>query len=244
MDLKKCSKCLEEKDPMEGFGPNRATGKRLAACRSCVVLRSKAWKEAHPERYKACLKKWREENAEKVKQDNKEYHIANRDKINQRSAEWYRANLGRAKESRVIWRKANPEKCSEMSAKWREAHPEARKVTASRWQKRNPESYRAALARRKALKLAYGGIHHTAADVALCTTAQDSCCFYCGFPMGRPTTDHVMPLSRGGGNGPDNIVVSCPACNFSKHNRLLGSEWIPPICRILGQVETNDLTAS
>jgi 5-methylcytosine-specific restriction endonuclease McrA len=34
----------------------------------------------------------------------------------------------------------------------------------------------------------------------------------------------VIPLDRGGSNGPENIVIACPECNHSKHNKL-PHEW-------------------
>lgn len=71
-------------------------------------------------------------------------------------------------------------------------------------------------ARRKARILAAGG-QFTAADVRACLEMQGSRCFYClaslldGFHV-----DHMQPLSRGGSNGPENIVCACAKCNTSK----------------------------
>jgi hypothetical protein len=39
-------------------------------------------------------------------------------------------------------------------------------------------------------------------------------CTYCGRP--GESWDHVMPWSRGGGDGPDNRVPACTSCNSSK----------------------------
>ncbi len=57
--------------------------------------------------------------------------------------------------------------------------------------------------------------------------ARDSySCQYCGRHRselrGRQflTRDHILPLSRGGGNGWENVVASCSACNNRKGNRL------------------------
>lgn len=48
-------------------------------------------------------------------------------------------------------------------------------------------------------------------------------CLYCGntFPDGRLTRDHVVPTSRTGGDGWDNVVAACKRCNHHKGNRLL-----------------------
>ncbi len=51
-------------------------------------------------------------------------------------------------------------------------------------------------------------------------------CMYCGRHRselkGRQflTRDHVLPLSRGGGNTWDNVVTACSPCNNRKGNRL------------------------
>ncbi len=48
-------------------------------------------------------------------------------------------------------------------------------------------------------------------------------CLYCGntFPDGGLTRDHVVPTSRTGGDGWDNVVAACKRCNHHKGNRLL-----------------------
>jgi hypothetical protein len=57
-------------------------------------------------------------------------------------------------------------------------------------------------------------------------------CPYCGFPMllhdhpaWRPSRDHIVPTSRGGGNVRENIVVVCYGCNDDKDRRTL-EEWL------------------
>lgn len=49
-------------------------------------------------------------------------------------------------------------------------------------------------------------------------------CAYCSERPQRMCADHVVPLSRGGTNDPDNLVACCLPCNSSKADRLL-SEW-------------------
>ncbi len=47
------------------------------------------------------------------------------------------------------------------------------------------------------------------------------CCQYCHktFPASELTCDHVVPRSRGGGSGWDNLVAACGPCNRKKGNR-------------------------
>jgi 5-methylcytosine-specific restriction endonuclease McrA len=54
-------------------------------------------------------------------------------------------------------------------------------------------------------------------------------CWWCSEPLGDDATvDHVVPVSRGGQNTPENIVMSCISCNSRKRTRLAYAEWTPP----------------
>ena len=59
--------------------------------------------------------------------------------------------------------------------------------------------------------------------------AQEGRCAYCDAALTtqspldnwyRATLDHVVPLSRGGTNDPDNFVVACKPCNEAKGSML------------------------
>jgi len=59
---------------------------------------------------------------------------------------------------------------------------------------------------------------HTAADVRSQFARQKGRCYWCGKKVGLTYhVDHVVPLSLGGSNGLENIVVSCAGCNLKKH---------------------------
>lgn len=49
-------------------------------------------------------------------------------------------------------------------------------------------------------------------------------CSYCGVTEAQWCVDHIIPLSRGGTNDPDNLVACCFPCNSSKSDKLL-EEW-------------------
>lgn len=52
-------------------------------------------------------------------------------------------------------------------------------------------------------------------------------CAYCGAELTTATmhVDHVIPVSRGGGNNDSNLVASCRPCNLSKGART-AEEWL------------------
>lgn len=73
---------------------------------------------------------------------------------------------------------------------------------------------------RRAQKLKGGG-RYAAADVKAQLELQKGLCLYCGEPLnGEYHVDHFIPLSRGGNNWPENIVLACSGCNIRKHNQL------------------------
>ncbi len=46
-------------------------------------------------------------------------------------------------------------------------------------------------------------------------------CWYCFSVQDSLTRDHVMPISLGGLDNPDNVVPACKRCNASKKNKRL-----------------------
>lgn len=121
------------------------------------------------------------------------------------------------KSSRRQWARRNREKVNADKRIWWKANPKAR---LAKQRKRH-------LIQRRAVGT------YRPEDVLLILVAQEGCCAYCGcavdvdaprFAPHKATVDHIVPLTRGGTNWPDNLAVACPACNTSKGNRLL-SEW-------------------
>jgi 5-methylcytosine-specific restriction endonuclease McrA len=54
-------------------------------------------------------------------------------------------------------------------------------------------------------------------------------CQYCGHQRGNLTVDHVIPRSKGGSSGWDNIVACCAPCNRRKGDRLPIQAQMAPI---------------
>lgn len=87
-----------------------------------------------------------------------------------------------------------------------------------RYAKTDPGSSR--YKRRRARKANAQG-HHTRSDVLRIADRQSWLCFWCGTDIHQSlSTDHYIPLSRGGSDWPSNIVASCRSCNSRKHDKL------------------------
>lgn len=67
---------------------------------------------------------------------------------------------------------------------------------------------------------------HTGKDIDIQFRSQRGKCWHCGKKLDPDDyhVDHLTPLSRGGSNAADNIVITCPHCNMSKNDRLT-HEW-------------------
>lgn len=91
-----------------------------------------------------------------------------------------------------------------------------RNTVIGRWRKNNIEVTRGYVRNRRArLRGAIGT--HTAADVEVLYRKQKGKCAICLKRLRRKHhVDHKIPLSRGGGNGPDNIQLTCGPCNMAK----------------------------
>lgn len=80
-------------------------------------------------------------------------------------------------------------------------------------------------ANRRALKFGVPGIL-TEGSIYSIYRLQRGRCKYCGVRLRqRYAIDHVMPMSRGGANTPENIVVACIRCDKRKGRRT-PEEWL------------------
>lgn len=151
----------------------------------------------------------RDEHCGHCKACHKEYSQENRLRLIQVSAEWQRNNRSRATAHVHKWRQSNPDKVVQAEKQRFKTNKEA--------------NYARGRIRRARIAAAPG--HHTPADIKRQYEAQKGHCYYCDCELnGKYETDHVIPISRGGSDGMENIVIACPPCNLSKGDKL-PSEW-------------------
>jgi 5-methylcytosine-specific restriction endonuclease McrA len=114
-------------------------------------------------------------------------------------------------------------------AAWRKYHakPEYREIDREQYRRtvstpEGRERIRVKVRRRRA-RIKGSDRHHTASDVQCALEVQSGLCFYCHINISENyTVDHLIPLARGGSDGPENIVVACASCNFHKADRTPG----------------------
>lgn len=131
------------------------------------------------------------------------------------------------------YRKAHHAQVNANSRQWYADHPDQEKTRNRQWKTDHPTQVKVHKLNRRARKHGAEGTHDDI-DCLAQYKRQHGKCYYCHRrmkPWGwkescdlQPTTDHVIPLSRGGSNGPDNLVIACRKCNEQKHTKL-PHEW-------------------
>lgn len=221
---KKCTKCgavfpatPEYFIPREGV-PDGLRG----TCRSCTSARQKQWHKDHPERARDATRRYRErikadpeKNEEYLRKDresHRAFHARNRNARNARQRELRRLHPEQYQEydrRALAKKKSNPEEFRRRTTRYKR-----------NWRRSHPEIVRAIQERRRA-QLASAEGNHTAEDIRLIFEQQKGLCWWCSKPVGDDYhVDHRIPLSRGGSNGPENLCISCPSCNTSKHSKM------------------------
>lgn len=138
--------------------------------------------------------------------------------------QYYKENTQEIAEYYKEWRKKNIDKLNKYSREWAKEHPETVKSNKKEWKIKNPGAVRAHTHTYQARKIGASG-SHTAADIKHQYEAQEGRCYWCGAAVGdNYHVDHVIPLAKGGSNGPENLVIACPPCNLSKGAKL-PHEW-------------------
>ncbi|MBR2269169.1 HNH endonuclease [Sphingobium sp.] len=113
---------------------------------------------------------------------------------------------------------ADPERNKRYWAEWRDANREQTRSSAKRYRDANPE-IRAVYERNRRARLRSAEGRHTLADIKNLLEEQGHLCGYCRASLDKYHTDHKQPLSRGGSNGPENLIAACPPCNLRKGTR-------------------------
>ncbi len=189
------------------------------------------------EKARAAQKRYADRNRERILERRREAYRASPDEDKARARAWYREHHDRARETRRAYAAADPQRKKDQDRIYYERNRDAKIARQREWERANPERvnarrrewYRAnlerarkikagATARRRARKLAATG-HHTRDELLAKWEANHHSCAYCLATLNAAevTADHIVPLSKGGGDGIENIAPACRRCNQRKH---------------------------
>lgn len=170
-----------------------------------------------------------EERAEYNKQCS-EYQKEHRAERSEYQRKWIAANrtkkVAYSIKGNRKWRKNNPEEAKRRDAEQFQKHRPKRIAKVKEWRKSNQELRSHYNATRRARKFGNGGEHSYQQWIEK-VISLNWLCFYCGaeLTIENLSKDHFIPLSRGGGDGIDNLVPACHLCNCSK-SAMTGDEFL------------------
>lgn len=111
---------------------------------------------------------------------------------------------------------------------WRDKNIERVKANGKAWRARNKNKVRAKDAQKRARKnsASVGDLEKITAWEATWRLKKKVVCYWCKetFSGSVCHSDHIIALVRGGPHCVENLCVSCPQCNFSKHKKSV-EEW-------------------
>lgn len=223
IQVKTCSKCGVAHPATTEFFRKQARGKFgvTSWCKKCE-------KAYHAARYADS------ETGAKIKERNLAWHRARA--VGPRPLLTEEEKRARARQRAQRLREREPERQRELRKArlqkpktrarlraYRAAHAEQYRGYSRKWAASNPDKVAALARNRRARKRAADG-KHTAEDIQRQLKSQNGKCYWCGKVLAlsgddKYHVDHIIALSKGGSNGPENLCCSCPDCNLSKHNK-------------------------
>ena len=179
------------------------------------------------------LAAWRITHREHIKAQGLIYRSARREKEKARAAAWVKAYRAKKKATDVAYRAAHREEIKEYQRGYHATHRPEAKARNQAWAATHPnlcrEICRVGAALRRARKKGLTATLSRSQWQAILVAYKHRCA-YCGVFFPQLTQDHVIPIIKGGGTTPDNIVPACRSCNSKKHT---GPPVVIPAIRLM-----------
>lgn len=232
---KVCSRCGEDKPLTEYHRDKHNPDGRTYACKVCRRASSRRamrkYREENPEQALQYLREWQRNNPDKVKEYRRRNHERNSEGWNARRRERYVTDDEYREACRARARAYyhdNRDKCRARHKRWvaenreyvRKVHREYRQRYVERHRDKLRPRWRVYSHHRRAMLRKAEGTH-TPEDIQLIGDRQGWRCWWCQADCADDYhIDHRVPISKGGSNGPENLVISCPTCNVRKSDKL------------------------
>lgn len=225
LPVKQCSKCgVLYPATHEFFKPSKSNKSGLNSwCRECYRKEARIYYAEHTDQCRKSNKRCRAANPNAHREANRRWDIANRDKRRASNRKWQDTNPDAVKAKYKRYYLAHREEIVARQHENRSANHERFLDAQRRYRIANRDKRSAYAHARRARQLASGG-SDIPFDEKMQLKRQKSKCYYCQCKLDVYHIEHIVPLSRGGSDHPDNKVLACPTCNFSKNNKL-PHEW-------------------
>jgi hypothetical protein len=211
-DHKRCPKCGLVQPRTEFYSCGGTTS---AYCKACYTRYAKQWRAENREHHREYRRELYQRDPELDKTRARRRYRENPEAAIDYAKRWQAANAGRFRETNQRWKLENWERLRELNRRWKQENPEAVRV----------HSRRASSARRARERDAFV----EDVDPRVVFERDGGVCQLCHEPV-DPTlkkpdlmcasTDHVIPLSRGGEHSYANTQLAHLICNIRKNNRI------------------------
>lgn len=232
---KVCSRCGEDKPLSEYHKCQAAKDGHGYACKECARAAAREsmqkYRENNRESVRAYQRQYRRENIDRILERERASRERNKPARNASLRERYATDdeyREACKAQARVYYHDNRDKCLAKNKRWvaenREHVRESHRARHQRYVERHRDKLRNRWRvyshhRRAMLREAEGT--HTPEDIQLIGDRQGWRCWWCQADCADDYhVDHRVPISKGGSNGPENLVVSCPACNVRKSDKL------------------------
>lgn len=169
-------------------------------------------------------------NRDEVNAKRRAYYQTHKKELTAINRRWDAKHIEQKRAARRLWTQTS-DKYRDYMKKWLVANQDLKNASSRKSYHKNKERTRPIrlirLKNRQA-KTRGGNGTFSISDVQAMHDRQLGSCAGCARSFSDvlpPTIDHVMPLSRGGSNFPENLQLMCKSCNDSKGARTM-DEWL------------------
>lgn len=221
---KSCCRCQQVKPAADFPKARRETDGLKAYCKECGKADRADWYRHNADREKAKVVAYQKENPDKAKMWQKKAQENGRAKFNAKKAQRYQNKKEEIRSSiRLKYASDNTFRSAIINDRIKHywVDPEKGRQKSAAWRRANPDKRRAFSNAYRARKVSAPGECSGDDWIAILNYHNGRCayCLRCEAEAGTLAMEHMLPLSRGGTNDPDNIVPGCKSCNSSKNDK-------------------------
>ena len=235
---KVCTCCGIEKGISEFYKAKRGYFGVAAQCKKCIIKKCMVRRSLNKEKRAKWQSAYQRANKPRLDEYQRVYAETNKVKISERKARYYLLNREEILIVSAIYAFTHKEEKEKVASIYRSEHKEEKKLYSREYGIKNRDSINKRIKiwlktpKGKALIARADHNRRTRLKNTECTLTvkqwdkilkmQNNRCVNCGREFGeklKPTKDHIIPLSLGGGFTLGNVQALCKSCNSKKRNR-------------------------